>query len=98
MKKLMPILLLILLAQLSFAQSNAKTRVFIECTRTWLCDFDYMRSELGMVDFVRDRFIADLHVQVNTQYSSSGSEQNSIIFKGQNIFGTHDRDPLESSG
>ncbi|OFY04606.1 MAG: hypothetical protein A2W99_13960 [Bacteroidetes bacterium GWF2_33_16] len=82
----MPILLLILLAQLSFAQSNAKTRVFIECTRTWLCDFDYMRSELGMVDFVRDRFIADLHVQVNTQYSSSGSEQNSIIFKGQNIF------------
>ncbi|OFX89395.1 MAG: hypothetical protein A2X00_09260 [Bacteroidetes bacterium GWE2_32_14] len=86
MKKLMPILLLILLAQLSFAQSNAKTRVFIECTRTWLCDFDYMRSELGMVDFVRDRFIADLHVQVNTQYSSSGSEQNSIIFKGQNIF------------
>jgi hypothetical protein len=86
MKKLMQILLLLLLAQLSFAQSNAKTRVFIECTQTWLCDFDYMRSELGMVDFVRDRFIADVHVQVNTQYSSSGSEQNSIIFKGQNIF------------
>ncbi len=88
MKKLMQILLLLLIAQLSFSQTNTKTktRVFIECSRTWLCDFDYMRSELGMVDFVRDRFIADVHVQVNTQYSSSGSEQNSIIFKGQNIF------------
>ena len=52
----------------------------------WLCDFDYLRTELSMVDFVRDRFIADVHVQVNTQYTSSGSEQNTIVFKGQNTF------------
>ena len=52
----------------------------------WLCDFDFLRTELSMVDFVRDRFIADVHVQVNTQFTSSGSEQNTIIFKGQNSF------------
>lgn len=86
MKKLIQIMFLLFIAQLTFAQTNTKTRVFVECSQTWLCDFDYMRSELGMVDFVRDRFIADVHVQVNTQFSSSGSEQNSIIFKGQNIF------------
>jgi len=86
MKKIIHVLFLLLIAQLAFAQPNAKTKVFIECTSTWLCDFDYLRTELSMVDFVRDRFIADVHVQVNTQYTSSGSEQNTIVFKGQNTF------------
>ena len=86
MKKITQILFLLLIAQLSFAQSDAKTKVFIECTNTWLCDFDYLRTELSMVDFVRDRFIADVHVQVNTQFTSSGSEQNTVVFKGQNTF------------
>ena len=86
MKKAIQVLFLLLIAQLSFAQPNPKTKVFIECTRSWLCDFDYLRTELSMVDFVRDRFIADVHVQVNTQFTSSGSEQNTIVFKGQNSF------------
>jgi hypothetical protein len=86
MKKILQILSMLLIAQPTLTQPNAKTKVFIECTRMWLCDFDYLRSELGMVDFVRDRFIADVHVQVNTQFSSSGSEQNTIVFKGQNNF------------
>jgi len=89
MKKIVQILLLLLIAQLSFAQSSAKTKVFIECTM-WQCDFDYLRTELSMVDFVRDRFIADVHVQVNTQFTSSGSEQNTVVFKGQNAFLSQD--------
>ena len=79
MIKIFPALLLLLLTQASFAQPNAKTKVFIECSNSWLCDFDYLRTQLGMVDFVRDRFIADVHVQVNTQYTSSGSEQNTVL-------------------
>ena len=86
MKKIIQVLFLLLIAQISFAQPNAKTKVFIECTRSWLCDFDYLHTELSMVDFVRDRFIADVHVQVNTQFTSSGSEQNTVLFKGQNTF------------
>jgi len=86
MKFVLRILFLVLITQLSFAQTNPKTKVFIECTLGWMCDFDYLRSELGMVDFVRDRFIADVHVQVSTQFTSSGSEQNTIVFKGQNSF------------
>ncbi len=86
MKKIAQTLFMLLTAQLSFSQTEAKTKVFIECSYSWLCDFDYLRSELGMVDFVRDRFIADVHVQVNTQYTSSGSEQNTIVFKGQGTF------------
>ncbi len=86
MKNITHILFLLLIAQLSFAQSNEKTKIFIECTNSWLCDFDYLRTELSMVDFVRDRFMSDVHVQVNTQFNSSGSEQNTVIFKGQNTF------------
>ena len=86
MKKAIQVLFLLLIAQLSFAQPNPKTKVFIECTRSWLCDFDYLRTELSMVDFVRDRFIAEVHVQIKTQYTSSDSEQNTIVFKGQNSF------------
>ena len=69
MKKTISILFLLMIAQLSFAQSNTKTKVFIECSMSWLCDFDYLRTELSMVDFVRDRFIADVHLQVNTQFT-----------------------------
>ncbi len=86
MKKIAQNLFLLLIAQLSFAQPSPKAKVFMECTSSWLCDFDYLRTGLLMVDFVRDRFIADVHVQVNTQYTSSGSEQNTIVFKGQNAF------------
>ncbi len=86
MKKFRLTLLLFLIAQLSFSQPIAKAKVFIECSREWLCDFDYLRSELSMVDFVRDRFIADVHVKVNTEFTSSGGEQNTIVFKGQNAF------------
>ncbi len=84
MKKVVLALFPLLIAQLSFSQNN--TRVFIECSNSWLCDFDYLRTELSMVDFVRDRFIADVHVQINTQFASSGSEQNTVVFKGQNVF------------
>lgn len=90
MKKTALALILLLSIQFSFAQSGAKTKVFMECNYAWLCDFDFLRTELGMVDFVRDRFIADVHLQVNTQFTSSGSEQNTIVFKGQNDFLNHD--------
>ena len=90
MKKVVHVLFLLLIAQLALAQPSAKTKVFIECSRSWLCDFDYLRSGLSMVDFVRDRFIADVHVQVNTQYTSAGSEQNTVVFKGQNAFVNQD--------
>lgn len=68
------------------AETKEKTKVFIECARTWLCDYDYLKTELAMVDFVRDRFIADVHVLVKTEFASSGSEQNTIEFIGQNNF------------
>jgi hypothetical protein len=66
--------------------TNEKVKVFLDCNRSWLCDFDYVRTEMKMVEFVRDRFQSDVHVLVITQFSSSGGEQNQVNFLGQQRF------------
>lgn len=71
----------------SFAQNNSeKIKVFLDCTRPWLCDFDFVRSEIKIVDFVRDRLVSDVHVLVNMQNSSSGGSQAEMNFIGLRRF------------
>lgn len=68
------------------SKKTDKIKVFLDCVQSWRCDFDYVRTEMKMVEFVRDRFQSDVHVQVNTQFSSAGGEQNQISFWGQQQF------------
>lgn len=71
----------------AFAQNNTdKLKVFVDCTRSWLCDFDFVRSEIKVVDFVRDRFDADVHILVNLQSNSSGGTQAQANFIGLKKF------------
>lgn len=65
---------------------SGKIKVFLDCTRQWLCDYDYVRTEMKMVEFVRDRMVCDVHVMVNTQFSNSGGEQNQLNFLGLGKF------------
>jgi len=48
-------------------------RVFLDCVDT-RCDFDYLRTEVTFVDYVRSRQDADVHVMVTSQRSGSGIE------------------------
>lgn len=87
MKKIAVLSALLLVTLCSFSQTKAdKLFVFLDCTQGWLCDFDYVRSELKTIDFVRDRFVADVHVLVNTQRSSSGGLQSQVNFIGLRKF------------
>lgn len=90
MRKNLVFSFIILFSFSAFAQTDIKKtdklKVFLDCTREWLCDFDYVRQEMKMVDFVRDRFASDVHVQVVTNFSSGGGEQNQLIFLGLNNF------------
>ncbi|MDB5221745.1 MAG: hypothetical protein JWN83_412 [Chitinophagaceae bacterium] len=87
MRKILFAFLLVLFSIKGFSQTSAeKLKVYLDCTQSWLCDFDYVRSEMKMVTFVRDRFDADVHVMVNTQNSSSGGIQAQINFIGQKAF------------
>lgn len=48
-------------------------RVFIDCMSA-RCDFDYIRTEVMLVDHVRDREVADVHVLITGQGTSGGGE------------------------
>jgi hypothetical protein len=54
-------------------------RVFLDCGP---CDFDYLREEVPVVDYVRDRTVADVHVLVTTQDTGGGGEEYIFNFIG----------------
>jgi hypothetical protein len=54
-------------------------RVFLDCGP---CDFDYLRQEVPVVDYVRDRNVADVHVLVTTQDTGGGGEEYIFDFIG----------------
>jgi hypothetical protein len=54
------------------AQDSA-VRVFLDCPDTF-CDFDYYRTEITFVNWVRDRGFAQVHILVTTQRTGGGQE------------------------
>jgi hypothetical protein len=54
------------------AQDSA-VRVFLDCPNSF-CDFDYYRTEITFVNWVRDRADAQVHVLITTQTTSGGQE------------------------
>jgi len=60
-----------------------KPRVYVDCQR---CDLDYLRSEIGWVDHVRDRAVADVHILVTSQATGSGGTQHTAHFIGLRQF------------
>src|SRR4051812_46516473 len=60
------------------ASSNA-LNVFLDCG---MCDFDYMRTEIKSVNWVRDRQVADVHILVSTQTTGAGGVEYTLAFLG----------------
>ena len=87
MRKIFILALIILNISICFAQANhkQKLKVFIDCSRTF-CDQNYFRSEIKIVDFLRDRLAANVHVLITSQQASGGGSQYQMIFYGQNDF------------
>ena len=83
----MPILALVLLLSGAPVQQQAPStqplRVFLDCNS---CDFDFLRTEIKYVDYVRDRKDADVHVLVTTQRNSSGGEDFQLEYIGLGRF------------
>jgi hypothetical protein len=63
-----------------------KVKAFVDCSQTWICNSDYIRSEITMVDFVRDRRDADVHVLVTAQNSNAGGVRGQLSFIGLRSF------------
>ncbi len=58
----------------------AKIRVFLDCS---VCDFDFMRTEINFVDYVRDRQDAQVHILVTSQSTGGGGTEYTLNFIGQ---------------
>jgi hypothetical protein len=77
------------------APSGEQLRVFLDCPR---CDTDYLRTEIGFVDYVRDRTDADVHILVTTQQTGAGGTEYTFQFAGQRQFQGVNEDLRYASG
>jgi len=60
-------------------------RIFLDCQASG-CDFDYLRTEIPYVDYVRDRTAASVHVLVTTQPTGGGGTEHTFNFIGLREF------------
>jgi hypothetical protein len=60
-------------------------KVFFDC-QSYGCDFDYIRTEIKWVDFVRDRTDANIHILVTSKDISGGGQKIYLNFIGQKNF------------
>ncbi|MEX2177473.1 MAG: hypothetical protein WD801_02105 [Gemmatimonadaceae bacterium] len=65
--------------------SDAPLSVFLDC-QTHGCDFDYLRTEIALVNWVRDRQEADVHLLVTSQSTGAGGTEFTIAFIGLRRF------------
>lgn len=70
------------------AQSTALLRVYLDCSS---CDTDYLRQNVGFVDYVRDRAVADVQVLVTTRTTGGGGLEWTVAFLGRARFRGQDR-------
>ena len=70
-------------AQDAPAAGGEELRVFLDCPR---CDQEYLRTEIGYVEYVRDRTDANIHVLVTTQQTGAGGTEYAFQFVGQGPF------------
>jgi hypothetical protein len=61
-------------------------KIFLNCT-SWNCYEDYVRTELSLFDYVRDRFEADIQILIIRQETGAGGSQFTLNFIGQKTFG-----------
>ncbi len=55
------------------AAQDSALRVFLDCPNSF-CDFDYYRTEITFVNWVRERTFAQLHLLITSQSTGSGRE------------------------
>lgn len=87
MRKSIQVVLYFLLPMLLFSQetpvndsiNKAKINVYIDCNS---CDMNYVKEEVGFVNYVRDRAEAHVHILTTSEPSGSGGTRYSVIFYG----------------
>ncbi|WP_242927356.1 hypothetical protein [Pontibacter vulgaris] len=82
----------LILIWLCISTAQAKTpdtkpenlRVFVDCQA--YCDLDYVKREITFVDYVNDRFQANVYLLITSQTTGSGGREYKLQFEGQQNF------------
>jgi hypothetical protein len=85
------LLLLMLITLKGSSQSNSDStikkddalKIFLDCN---YCDMDYLRSEISIVNYVRDRKEANVDIVASIMSTGSGGNQLTFVFIGQGRF------------
>lgn len=80
------VLIILTLVTYGFSQSNGVDdipRVYIDC---WMCDHDYIKTEITFVNYVTQRQESDIHILVTDRRTGSGGEEVTLTFIGQDSF------------
>ena len=64
----------------------AALKTYLDCNDFQGCDFDFFRTEITAVNWVRDRQVADIHILVTTQTTGSGGREYTATFIGLGRF------------
>ncbi|MES2588901.1 MAG: hypothetical protein V4622_07970 [Bacteroidota bacterium] len=86
--------LLLIFSLIFFVQTQAQTRtklqtslsVFLDCSNGGECFIDFIRQELNILNFVRDRTDADVQIMITNQWNSNGGAISNLILIGRNSF------------
>ncbi len=62
---------------------KSEPKVFIDCE---YCDIEYIKTEIPLVNYVRERKEAQVHVLITTQRTGAGGHEYTITFIGQSEF------------
>ncbi len=65
--------------------TNHVLRLFLDCATSG-CDFDYLRTQLTWVNYVRDRTAADVHVIVTSLRTGGGGSEVTMRLVGRDRF------------
>lgn len=65
---------------------NKLLQVFVDCSNGGNCYPEFIRQEIPLVNFVRDRLDADIHIVVTNQYNANQAGQYQLRFIGRNNF------------
>ncbi len=62
-------------------QRGDALRVFLDCNTRW-CDSEYFRTEIGFVNWVRDRTVSQVHLLVTSNQTGGGGNVFTLDFIG----------------
>jgi hypothetical protein len=74
----------------SVRTDEERVRVFLDCQAPY-CDFDYFRTEITFVDYVRDRRDAHVHLLTTAEPTGGGGWAFTLAFLGQDNLAGEDQ-------